>query len=591
MSIKDPNTPPLLLNATDELLGPTLKRGRGNDIAILYRDQKITFSELDAETNRFGNALRPYLNKSDRVLLLLKDSPDFVAAHLGTMRIGAVAVALSTRVSAHDLAFAIGDSGAKVLLIDDEFLPLYAQSLTLTKTHPCLVVVRGQPAEGMLSIAEFLAGADTQRLPANTTATDMAFWLYTSGTTGTPKAAVHCHGDVVVGDSYLQAFGYGPGQRIFSSSKLFFAFALGHVLIGGLRSGATLILFEGWPDGDSIAATVDRYRPTIMLSVPAFFRGLLRDGIAERPAFKGVRCYLSAGESLPENVYNRWREATGAPIVEGIGMTETIFMVIGGTPQDHRPGATGKPFSYTEVKLLNPEDQPVEPGSPGTLWVRLGSLCKGYWQQPEKTDAAFRDGWFRTGDVFVVDEDCWWHHQGRADDLLKISGQWVSPAEIEECATTVPGVAEAIVVGAQDEDGLVRLNMFLVAPEGDSETLLQRVQERLLQTLSKYKCPRRIVFVDAIPRTATGKARRFRLRNWAASHFLQRLMRALGLDPVRLEQTDAPLFRNLQRKCVACESHERCDAELQQGTCKADFQDYCPNADVLVSLRIGAGFH
>jgi len=587
MRIDEPKTPPRPLNAADELLGPTLRRGRGNDIAILFEGRKITYSELDAETSRFGNALRPHLSKSARALLLLKDSPDFVAAHLGIMRIGAVAVALSTRASAHDLAFAIKDSAAKVLLIDDEFLPLYAQALALTDRKPEFVAVRGRPAEGMSSIAELIAEADAERLPTDTVATDMAFWLYTSGTTGTPKAAVHCHGDVVIGDSYLQAFGYGPGQRIFSSSKLFFAFALGHVLIGGLRSGATLILFEGWPDGDSIAATVDRYRPAIMLSVPAFFRGLLRDGIAERPAFKSVRCYLSAGESLPENVYHRWREATGAPIVEGIGMTETIFMVVGGTPQDHLPGATGKPLPYTEVKLLDPEGEPVEPGSPGTLWVRLGSLCRGYWQQPEKTDAAFRDGWFRTGDVFVVDEGGWWHHQGRADDLLKISGQWVSPAEIEECATTVPGVTEAIVVGAQDEDGLVRLNMFLVAPEGDSETLLERVQERLLLTLSKYKCPRRIVFVDTIPRTATGKARRFRLRHWAAAHFLQRLMRALGLDPARLEQTDAPLFRDLQRKCVACDSHERCDAELGQGTCEANFKGYCPNADILVSLRIG----
>lgn len=588
MHIDDPNTPPLPINAADELLGPTLRRGRGNDIAILFQDRKITYSELDAEVTRFGNALRPHLGKGERALLLLKDSPDFVAAHLGIMRIGAVAVALSTRASAHDLAFMIKDSGATVLLIDDEFLPLYAHAIALTDCRPALVAVRGRPADGMHSIANLIAGADTQRRPTDTVASDMAFWLYTSGTTGSPKAAVHCHGDVVIGDSYMEAFGYGPGERIFSSSKLFFAFALGHVLVGGLRSGATLVLFQGWPDGDSIASTVDRYRPTIMLSVPAFFRSLLRDGIAERPAFKGVRCYLSAGETLPESLYRRWREATGAPIVEGIGMTETIFMVVGGTPRDHRPGATGKPFAYTEVKLLDPEDRPVPPGTPGTLWVRLGSLCRGYWQQPDKTNATFRDGWFRTGDVFVVDDDGWWYHQGRADDLLKISGQWVSPSEIEECATTVPGVAEAIVVGAQDEDGLVRLNMFLVAPGGGNDTLLQDVQGRLLQKLSKYKCPRRIVFIDAIPRTATGKARRFRLRHWAAAHFLPRLMRALGLDPTRVEQADAALFRELQRKCVACESHERCDAELGQGLSDSGYQQYCPNADVLVSLRMGA---
>jgi benzoate-CoA ligase len=588
MSTSESNNRPQPLNAADELLGPTLRSGRGNDIAIWFRDQRITYNALDAEVNRFGNALRPHLNKGDRMLMLLKDSPDFVAAHLGAMRIGAVAVAISTRAAAQDIAFVIGDSEAKVLVIEEEFLPLYARALEQTDKRPNLVVVRGKPEEGMVSLDDFVAGAGTERQPADTVSTDMAFWLYTSGTTGSPKGAVHCHGDVVVGDTYLEAFGFGPGQRVFSSSKMFFAFALGHVLIGGLRSGSTLCLFEGWPDGDAIVANVVHFRPTIMLSVPAFFRSLLREGAAEHPAFKDVRVYLSAGESLPENLYQRWLEATGRPILDGIGATETIFMTVGGTPQSHKPGATGKPFTeYTDIKLLDADDQPVPPGTPGTLWVRLGSLCRGYWRQPDKTNAAFRNGWFRTGDVFVVDDEGWWYHQGRADDLLKISGQWVSPTEIEECATTVPGISEAIVIGAQDEDGLVRLNMFLVAPSGGGEELRQKVQDKLLSTLSKYKCPRRVVFVDAIPRTATGKARRFRLRNWAAAHFLQRLMRALGLNAATVETAQPPLFHELQRKCVACDFQDRCETDLMQGASAAQFQTYCPNADVLVSLHIG----
>lgn len=575
----------LVLNATDEILGPTLARGSGNNIAILSADGSMTFSDLDAQANRFGNALTPHLGFQDRALLLLKDSPDFVAAYLGIMRIGAVSVALSTRSSAHDLAFAIGDSGAKVLLIDEEFLPLYQQAAGLTTHRPEFVAVRGAPDRGNPTIAELVAGASAQKPQVATRSTDMAFWLYTSGTTGTPKAAIHCHGDVIVGDSYMEAFGYGPGERVFSSSKLFFAFALGHVLIGGLRSGSTIILYEGWPDGEAIVANVERYRPTIMLSVPAFFRTLLRDGYAEHPGFKTVRCYLSAGEPLPEAVYHRWRETTGAPIVEGIGATETIFMMIGGTPQDHKPGATGRPFSYVEVKLLDGEERPVTaPGSPGTLWVRMNSLCRGYWQQPDKTEAAFRDGWFRTGDVFVTDDDGWWYYQGRADDLLKISGQWVSPGEIEECATSVPGIADAIVVGAQDEDGLVRLNMFLVAPAGDDDHLKQQVQDTLLNTLSRFKCPRQIVFVDSIPRTATGKARRFKLRQWASARFLQRLMGAIGLDPAAISADQPQLYGTLQRKCIACESHDRCESDLLSGASVSSYTQYCENADILVSL-------
>jgi 3-hydroxybenzoate/4-hydroxybenzoate---CoA ligase len=583
-------------NAADEILGPTIARGRGGDIAILFGDAEITFNELNAEVNRFANALRPYLAKGDRALLLLKDSPVFVAAHLGIMRGGAVAVALSTRSTAKDLAFVMEDASPKVLLIDEEFLPLYHQAIASCAHVPTLVAVRGrakgQAKEGLHAIKDLLADAAADFLSVPAAADDMAFWLYTSGTTGTPKAAIHCHGDVVIGDWYMQAFGFGPGERVFSSSKLFFAFALAHVLIGALRTGATIVLYEGWPDGHAIADVVERYRPTLMLSVPAFYRQLLRDDQVSRPGFKSVRCYLSAGEPLPESVYYLWREATGVPIVEGIGATETIFMMIGGTPEDHRPASTGKPLPYVEARLLDFTDQLVtHADSPGVLWVKMGSLCRGYWRQPDKTKTAFREGWFRTGDVFTVDSDGWWYHQGRADDLLKISGQWVSPAEIEECAAGVAGISEAIVVGAHDEDGLVRLTMFLVAPNGGDDSLQKKVQEKLLATLSRYKCPRRIVFLDSIPRTATGKARRFRLREWVAANFLARLLRAMQLDPIKIESTAPELVRDLQRKCVNCECQDRCAADLDLGASGTTFQDYCPNAEMLVSLRVNSSLN
>jgi benzoate-CoA ligase len=584
--------PPDAVNAADEILGPTLVRGRGEDIAILFRDEKISFNRLDAEVTRFGNALRPHVGKGDRVLLLLKDSPVFVAAHLGAMRIGAVAVALNVRSSAQDIAFVIGDSEAKVLLLDDDFVPLYERAIGLTERRPDVVAVVGAAKPGLRSLDEFLAGADKRRQPATTVADDMAFWLYTSGTTGKPKAAIHCHGDVTVGDAYMDAFGFGPGERVFASSKLFFAFSLGHVLVGALRFGCTIILHDGWPDSGVIAEMVERYRPTIMLSVPAFYRTLLQEGAATRPEFKTVRCYLSAGEALPETLYRRWHEATGVPIVEGIGATETIFMMVGGTPADHRPGATGKPFPYAETRLLDGQEQPVlATDAPGVLWARMGSLCRGYWRRPDATGIAFRDGWFRTGDVFTIDDEGWWYHQGRADDLLKISGQWVSPTEIEECAVTVPGVAEAIVVGVQDEEQLVRLNMFLVAPDGGSAELQRQVQDKLLQTLSQYKCPRRIVFIDSAPRTTTGKVRRFRLRQWAAGRYLQRLIAALGLDAAGVEQAAPQVFQTMQRKCVLCECYERCETDLAQGTSGSYFRDYCPNSDILVTLRVSPQAH
>lgn len=574
------------LNAADALLGPTLSRGGGEEVAILFTDAAITYGALNRMANWFGNALSAHLSQGERALLLLKDSPDFIAAFLGIVRIGAVAVPLSTRLSAKDLAFVIGDSEANVLLIDEEFVPLYREAVASVERRPRLVAVRGRAEEGEQTFAALMENAASELASASAAADDMAFWLYTSGTTGAPKAAIHAHGDVVGGDLYLKAFGYSPGERVFSSSKLFFAFALTHVLIGGLRAGAAIILYDGWPDSEAIAAVVERYRPTIMLSVPAFFRNLLREGQASQPGFKAVRHYVSAGEALPESLYHRWLAVTGRPIVEGIGATETLFLMVSGTPADHCPGATGKPMPYVEAKLMDGDRLVMEAETPGVLWVRMSSLCRGYWRQPEKTAAAFYDGWYRTGDAFIVGQDGWWRHQGRGDDLLKISGQWVSPTEIEECAMTVPGVAEAVVVGVPDSDGLVRLAMFLVAVDGGgSESLKQQVQDKLRVTLSKYKCPRNVVFIDVVPRTPTGKVRRFQLRQWLTADLLARLMRALDLDIRQVAAVRPQVIIDMQRRCAICDSQDRCAHDLDDGVGAGAFREYCPNAEILVDMQ------
>jgi len=224
------------------------------------------------------------------------------------------------------------------------------------------------------------------------------------------------------------------------------------------------------------------------------------------------------------------------------------------------------------------------PERPGVLWIKMKSLCREYWRQPEKMNSAMEDGWFRTGDVFVVGNDGWWRHQGRADDLLKISGQWVSPAEIEECAVTVPGIAEAVVVGVPDRDGLVRLAMFLIPAEEASEDLKRRVQEKLLGSLSKYKCPRNIIFVDVVPRTATGKVRRFRLREWLTADLLRRLVRNLGLDLDSIAQSSPQLVIDMQTRCAKCESQDRCAHDIEAES-KNAFHEYCPNAALIIKME------
>lgn len=506
------------LNACDEILGLSLRRGLGDVPALLSGNRSVSYRELTRRTDHFAAALRDQgIPIGERVLIMLNDSPDFVSTWLGTVKAGAVAVAVNVRAAAKDLAFMVTDSGCRLIVIEEDFLPVWRQAAPSCPAPLPLVIVRGQAGTDGIALQDFIAGAADHFESVAARPDDPAFWLYTSGTTGTPKAAVHCHQDVLIGERHLcESFSVRPGDRLFSSSKLFFAFALGHCLIGALRAGATVILYEGWPDASAIAEIVERYTPDVMFSVPTFYRNLLHSGQAAQPAFKAVRHYVSAGEGLPESLYQHWLSVTGVPIVEGIGCTETVFLAVAGTPARHKPGTTGRPLPWAEVRLLDAADQPVtEPDTAGVLWVRMPSLCRGYWRQPEKTAAAFRDGWYCTGDVFTVDADGWWYHQGRNDDLLKISGQWVSPSEIEGCALAVPGIIEAVAVGVPNAQGLVRLALFLVARAGGSQELEAAVKDKLLSTLSVYKCPRAIHFLDEFPRTATGKIQRFRLRQMA----------------------------------------------------------------------------
>jgi benzoate-CoA ligase len=298
---------------------------------------------------------------------------------------------------------------------------------------------------------------------------------------------------------------------------MFFAYGMAHALMGALRFGTTIVVYEGNPDGAIIAAIIERYSPTIVATIPTLYRNMLRDGFAKRPCFKNVRVYLSSGEGLPAAIYDRWLEETGVVIFDGLGTTETIFQFMNTRPGVHRAGSCGKPTPYSELKLVHDDGNVVvTPDTRGMAWVKMDSVCMGYWNQPERTAAAFRDGWFLTGDVFSFDAEGWWHHHGRGDDQLKISGQWVNPMEIEEQVVAVPGVADAAVIGVPDEDGLVRLNLFVVPNAASTDQLERTIQNKLLSALSIYKCPRRIRFVNVIPRTATGKLQRYRLRQEAA---------------------------------------------------------------------------
>jgi 3-hydroxybenzoate/4-hydroxybenzoate---CoA ligase len=500
------------MNAADLLLAPGLSASAGENPAILSDDVCVSYNQLEAAACRAAHALATLgVEVGDRVLIMADDRPEFFYAYLGAMKIGAVPVALNLRFSVANLTYIVADSACKLILADTKFVELFRQT-TSDETAPARVVLD----------KEFPALMDKQAdtfqsrllLPD-----DMAFWMYTSGTTGKPKAVVHCLRSIPSVERYLgPVFGVGPGSKIFCTSKLFFAFSIGHTLLAGLRLGASIVLHAGWPSSQSIAEVIERHRPSVVFSVPTLYGTLLKDGLTSGPGFESVSHFISAGEHLPKTLFNKWMAVTGNPILQGIGATEVLIMFIGNSPQDFLPGATGKPYPGTEVKLVGENGDVIkETGIPGVLWVRCGSLAREYWHQEEKTRAAFKDGWYVTGDVFFVDDGGFYHYQGRDDDMLKISGQWVSPAEIEGHVLTNPQVSEAAVIGVEDASGLVRLGLCLV-PRGrktDHAALEAELIGALAEKLSIYKCPRRFIFLDEMPRTSTGKIQRFKLRQLA----------------------------------------------------------------------------
>jgi len=514
-----PDVSGTMMNAADAILGEGIAKAGREGAALFFGGQSLTYGDLANLVNRFGNALKAAgVMPGDRVLFLLKDTPDFVAAYLATLKIGGVAIAFNIRASSKDLAFAIEDSQCKVLFIDAEFVGAY-RPIRKSLTQEPLAVVASAASGEYKTIENFVEGQpetlSSELLPPDA----MAFWIYTSGTTGRPKATVHLQSHVLIGHRHLvENLGVKPGDKIFITSKIFFAYSLGHGLIGGLRAGAALVLFDGWPDADSVARVVERFEPDYLFSVPTFYRNLLQGGQAEGAAFKAVRHYVSAGEALPPSLWKQWHDVTGGEILEGIGASEATFLFIASRPDAIKPGACGQLLPWAEARLVADDGSEIdEPDREGILWVRMESNMSEYWGRPDKTAESLQDGWYCTDDMFSRDGEGYWTHHGRGDDMLKISGQWVSPVEIEDVALTVPGVSEAAVVGAPNADGLVRLALFLVADTGEAEQdkLTEQVQTAIKERLSIYKCPRMVHYVETLPRTPTGKLQRFQLRKMA----------------------------------------------------------------------------
>lgn len=508
-----------LLNMAEAVLGPSIARGQNHDIALICGDETVTYCQLWHRVNKAGNSFRKLgLEAGDRVALMVRDSPAFFYVYLGLMKIGAVPIALNLRLSAGDVAYTTNDSQAKAIVLDDMFVADYRKIAPEVTLNPLVITTDVEHADYHY-LPKIMEPASKELAAVGLKPNDPALWMYSSGTTGKPKGVIHSQKSIFDAEHLMgELMGVGPGDRIYGSSKLFFAFSLAHCFLAPIKLGATVILYPDWPDAEAVAGIVERYKPTILLSVPTFYRNLLRDGVAEKPDFKNVRYYLTAGEKLPRSLFDQWMAATGRPMLEGIGATETCFLFLANRPDKMNPGTCGVPTPGTEVKVISNDGELVtEPNTPGVLWVRMACVASGYWNLKKKTREVFKDGWYCTNDMFTFDADGWYEYHGRADDMLKISGQWVSPIEIEEQVLKNDKVTEAAVVGVPNEDGLIRLALFLVAPEinGAIEQLEQELTDSLTASLSIYKCPRRMYFIDEMPLTATGKLQRFALRQMA----------------------------------------------------------------------------
>ena len=491
-----------------------LAEGRGTKVAIRDADGDVTYAALAANVNRAGNALSALgLKPGDRVLMVVKDCPLFFYLFWGAIKAGFVPVPLNTLLRAPDYRFVIENARAACVVWSPEFAGEIAGALAEASHRPAHAL----HAEGEGdTFAARLAEASDVLAPAPASAGDQAFWLYTSGSTGTPKGGVHRHRDMVVTSQYfaVDTLGSTEDDVHFSAAKLFFAYGLGNAMTFPLWTGGTAVLCAERPTPASIFATIEAFRPTVYYGVPTLYAAQLQALESATPDLSSVRFCVSAGEPLPAPLLERWQAATGLDIVDGIGTTESLHIFISNRPGRVAPDTSGTPVPGYDVRLVDDDGRDVAPGETGNLLIRGKSLIAEYWGEPERTAAAFDGAWLRTGDTYTIDEAGCYVCCGRSDDMLKVGGIWVSPVEIEARLIAHEAVLEAAVVGRADDDGLIKPEAWIVLAEGQSAS--QRLSEALVAHckagLARYKYPRWVRYVDSLPKTATGKIQRYKLR-------------------------------------------------------------------------------
>jgi len=512
-------------NFAADILARNLDAGRGAKTAFIDDNGSYSYAELADRVELFGRVLRSLgVRREERILMCLLDTIDWPTAFLGAINAGVVAVPVNTLMTEDDYRFMLKDSRARVLVVSE---PLYGKFADAIRESDDLehVVVSGDDAHAHLSFDQLMAEAasagksagQTGSAAAATTRDDMCFWLYTSGSTGRPKGAVHTHADLRLTDDLYAAplLGITENDICYSVAKLFFAYGLGNALTFPMSAGATTVLLPARPTPETVAALLRKHRVTVFYAVPTFYAAFLASAAAPQRAELGLRRCVSAGEALPPEIGRRWSERYGCDILDGIGSTEMLHIFVSNRPGDVKYGTTGKPVPGYDVRLVDDDGNIVtKRGEMGELQVRGPTSAMMYWNNREQSRATFLGEWTRSGDKYVEDEDGYFVYCGRRDDMLKVSGMYVSPFEVEGALQSHPDVLEAAVVGWPDTDRLIKPKAFVVlkAPEKASEALAQKLQDECRKKLAVYKYPRWIEFRSELPKTATGKIQRFKLR-------------------------------------------------------------------------------
>ena len=515
-----------MFNLVDRFVDRHLAEGRGGKAAIRCGDAVLTYAEVAAAVNRAGNGLLSLgLQEEQRVLLVLPDCPEFAIAFFGVMKTGAVAVPTSTAARTADYDYFLTESRARILIVHSTLYAEVAPALA-TQTRLRHVIVAGEPQAGCLHWDEWLRGHSPELEATRTSKNDPAFWLWTSGSTGPPKAAVHLHQDWIhCCENYgVGVLGIGEDDVTFSSSKLFHAYGLGNGLMFPFYAGATTVLFSGKPQARAILEVARNARPTVFFSVPTLYAQMLQEATLQeatpqeggRESFPldSLRLAVSAAEPLPAEIFRRWQRRFGIEILDGIGSTEVLHIYLSARPGEVKPGSTGRAVPGYELRIVDPAGKDVAPGTIGDLLVAGASTALCYWNRRELTADRMRGRWFFTGDKYWMDADGDYWYAGRCDDMFRVSGQWVSPAEVENALMGHASVLEAAVVAYQEESELHTPKAFVVLRSGMEATpgLAYELQEFVKQRITPYKYPRRIEFLAELPKSAAGKLLRYKLR-------------------------------------------------------------------------------